>query len=192
VSRSFELPLVEWATVGTVGPPGQRTFYLQARQDDHLVTIKLEKQQVALIAQFVDEILSDLPAPEALPDDETLNLAEPVDAAWTAGGLQLGYDGDTDRLVVLAEELVEDLNEDVPTELGAEHLRLVPGPASSSDTPGRGVGRFGLTRTQAACIVRRAWDLVSAGRPTCPLCGNPIDPDGHACPRTNGHRPPTP
>ncbi len=70
MSRSFELPEVEWATVGTVGPPGQRTFYLQARQDDQMVTLKLEKQQVAAIAQFLGEILSDLPVPDPLPDDE--------------------------------------------------------------------------------------------------------------------------
>jgi uncharacterized repeat protein (TIGR03847 family) len=193
VSKSFQLPRVEWATVGTVGPPGQRTFYLQARQEDQLVTVKLEKQQVALIAQFVGEILSDLPVPEALPDDDALDLAEPVAPDWAVGGLQLGYDGDADRLVLLAEELVEDNEEeDVATELGAEQLRLESGPASSTEAPGRGVGRLGLTRTQAASIVRRAWDLVNAGRPTCALCGDPIDPDGHSCPRTNGHRPQRP
>ena len=67
MSRSFELPDVEWATVGTVGPPGQRTFYLQARQDDQQVTLKLEKQQVAAIAQFLGEILSDLPVADPCP-----------------------------------------------------------------------------------------------------------------------------
>ena len=190
MSKSFELPRVEWATVGTVGPPGQRTFYLQARQDAELVTVKLEKQQVALIAQFVGEILSDLPATEPLPDD-ALALAEPVTAEWTVGGLQLGYDNDADRLVLLAEELVDDEDES-GTELGPEQLHLQPGPASSSESDGRGVTRLGLTRSQAASIVKRAWDLVSAGRPVCALCGNPIDPDGHSCPRTNGHHPPAP
>jgi uncharacterized repeat protein (TIGR03847 family) len=177
--------------VGTVGPPGQRTFYLQARQDDELVTVKLEKQQIALIAQFVGEILSDLPTPGTLPDDDALALTEPVSAEWAVGGLQLGYDNDADRLVLLAEELIED-EDDAGTELGPEQLHLEPGPASSSESAGRGITRLGLTRTQAASIVKRAWDLVTAGRPTCALCGNPIDPDGHSCPRTNGQHPPIP
>ena len=177
MSRSFELSDVEWATVGTVGPPGQRTFYLQARQDDQMVTLKLEKQQVAAIAQFLGEILSDLPVPDPLPDDDVLALAEPVLAEWAVGGLQLAYDSTADRIVMLAEEI------------GGEPIR--PG-QPEGDVSERGVGRLSLTRTQAAAIARRGWDLVNAGRPTCALCGHPIDPEGHSCPRTNGHRPPAP
>ena len=85
--------------------PGQRTFYLQARQDDQLITLKLEKQQVAAIAQFLGEILSDLPVPDPLPDDDALALAEPVLAEWAVGGLQLAYDSEADRIVILAEEI---------------------------------------------------------------------------------------
>jgi uncharacterized repeat protein (TIGR03847 family) len=191
MSRSFELPEVEWATVGTVGPPGQRTFYLQARQDDQMITLKLEKQQVAAIAQFLGEILSDLPVPEPLPDDDRLALAEPVLAEWAVGGLQLGYDSAADRIVMLAEEIGEDAGDEAPTEeeeIGGEEIRSEP----ESDASERGVGRLSLTRTQAAAIARRGWDLVNAGRPTCALCGHPIDPEGHSCPRTNGHRPPAP
>jgi uncharacterized repeat protein (TIGR03847 family) len=180
VSRSFELPEVEWVTVGTVGPPGQRTFYLQARQDDQMITLKLEKQQVAAIAQFLGEILSDLPVPEALPDDDLLALAEPVLAEWAVGGLQLAYDSGADRIVVLAEEISETGGADPEADETGE------------DANDRGVGRLSLTRTQAAAIARRGWDLVNAGRPTCALCGHPIDPEGHSCPRTNGHRPPAP
>jgi uncharacterized repeat protein (TIGR03847 family) len=192
MSRSFELPDVEWATVGTVGPPGQRTFYLQARQDDQMITLKLEKQQVAAIAQFLGEILSDLPVPEPLPDDDVLALAEPVLAEWAVGGLQLAYDSAADRIVMLAEELGEDVDTEESTEgkeIGGEEIRAGEGPGEDSE---RGVGRLSLTRTQAAAIARRSWDLVQAGRPTCALCGHPIDPEGHSCPRTNGHRPPAP
>jgi uncharacterized repeat protein (TIGR03847 family) len=197
LSRSFELPDVEWATVGTVGPPGQRTFYLQARQDDQMVTLKLEKQQVAAIAQFLGEILSDLPVPDPLPDDDTLGLAEPVLAEWAVGGLQLAYDSSFDRIVILAEEVGEVVEGDDPetTEIGGEQIRTDPpvGESGESGESGdRGVGRLSLTRTQAAGIVRRGWDLVNAGRPACALCGHPIDPEGHSCPRTNGHRPPAP
>jgi uncharacterized repeat protein (TIGR03847 family) len=193
MSRSFELPDVEWATVGTVGPPGQRTFYLQARQDDQLVTLKLEKQQVAAIAQFLGEILSDLPVPEPIPDDDALSLAEPVLAEWAVGGLQLAYDSGADRIVILAEEVGDqagDADDPDPEEIGGEQIRAEQQPIEPSEE--RGVGRLSLTRTQAAAIVRRGWDLVNAGRPACALCGHPIDPEGHSCPRTNGHRPPEP
>jgi uncharacterized repeat protein (TIGR03847 family) len=193
MSRSFELPDVEWATVGMVGPPGQRTFYLQARQDDQMITLKLEKQQVAAIAQFLGEILSDLPVPDPLPEDDVLGLAEPVLAEWAVGGLQLAYDSTADRIVMLAEEIGADAGEDEEPaeaeEIGGEEIRTGE-PAGEVNE--RGIGRLSLTRTQAAAIARRGWDLVSAGRPTCALCGHPIDPEGHSCPRTNGHRPPAP
>jgi len=192
VSRSFELPEVDWATVGTVGIPGQRTFYLQARQGDQLITLKLEKQQVAAMAQFLGEILSDLPVPSDVPDDAALALAEPVLAEWAVGGLQLAYDGAADRIVILAEELRPDDDDESETtaseEPAEEPIEAILGGADPD--PDRGVGRLGLTRTQAAGIVRRGWDLVNAGRPTCTLCGHPMDPEGHSCPRTNGHRPP--
>lgn len=207
MSRSFELPDVEWATVGAVGPPGQRTFYFQARQADQQITLKLEKQQVAAMAQFLAEILSDLPMPEAVPGDDALALAEPVLAEWAVGGLQIGYDSSADRVVILAEEIGDDDSdaEDAAdiAEMGADDddadaiapsdiESLDPSPFPESVAGARGVGRLGLSRTQAAAIVRRGWDLVRSGRPTCALCGHPIDPDGHACPRTNGHRPPAP
>jgi uncharacterized repeat protein (TIGR03847 family) len=177
MSRSFELPEVDWATVGTIGEPGHRTFYLQARQGDQVVTLKLEKQQVAAMAQFLDEILSDLPVPEGVPEDDALGLLEPVLAEWAVGGMQLAYDSGADRIVILAEEI------------GAETEEEDPPPEPS---PELGAGRLGLTREQAAGIVRRGFDLVRAGRPRCTLCGHPMDPEGHSCPRTNGHRPPSP
>lgn len=208
MSRSFDLPDVEWATVGTVGPPGQRVFYLQARQGHDQVTLKLEKQQVAAIAQFLGEILSDLPVTGPLPGDDAMALAEPVEAEWAVGGLQLAYDSEADRIVIVAEEIsgdddledAEDAEEaddpgDDPAGPGAGAGGMESGePPIGPDAQGlpvdRGMGRLSLTRTQAAAIVRRGWDLVSAGRPTCALCGRPIDPDGHSCPRTNGHGPP--
>ena len=188
MSRSFELPDVEWATVGTVGPPGQRTFYLQARQDYQMITLKLEKQQVAAIAQFLGEILSDLPVPDPLPDDDLLALSEPVLAEWAVGGLQLAYDSSSDRIIILAEEISledEDEEEEEPsgTDLGIPEL------GGSQRDPDRGAARIAITRESAALIVRVGAELVKAGRPTCALCGRPMDPEGHSCPRTNGHRP---
>ena len=170
MSRSFELPEAEWATVGAVGDPGQRTFYIQARQETQLLTLKLEKQQVAAIAEFLAEVLADLPAPEDGAEVSDA-LAEPVLAEWAVGTLQLAYDGASDRIVVLAEEIGLDEEEDEVVD------------------PDRGVARIGLTRASAAMIVRVGADLVKAGRPTCVLCGRPMDPEGHSCPRTNGHKP---
>jgi uncharacterized repeat protein (TIGR03847 family) len=175
VSRSFELPDVDWVTVGTVGEPGHRTFYLQARRGSEVVTLKLEKQQVATMSQFLGEILSDLPTPGEVLGGESLDLVEPVEAEWPVGRIQLAYDGDTDRIVILADELTAEEE---------------PDPGDTSEE--LGTGRFALTRPQAAGVARRGIELVGAGRPTCMLCGHPIDPEGHSCPRTNGHRPPTP
>ena len=207
MSRSFELPEADWATVGTVGEPGHRTFYLQARQGDQLVTLKLEKQQVAAMAQFLAEILSDLPAPDD-PADASTDLVEPVLAEWAVGALQLAYDPSADRIVILAEEFGAGDEEDVDDIEGVEGVEDVEGPGPHDpevpvDDPDLGpvsaglaageeqaVGRIGVSRAHAASMARRGWELVGAGRPTCTLCGHPIDPEGHSCPRTNGHGPP--
>jgi uncharacterized repeat protein (TIGR03847 family) len=169
VSASFELSEVGRATVGTVGVPGQRTFYLQAREGDRLVSLKLEKQQVAALAQLLAELLSDLPAAGALPTD--LELEEPVLAEWSVGAMQLAYDASTDRIVLMAEEATA--------------------VAEGEEAPDGAIGRLAISRSQAAAIATRAELLVTSGRPPCPLCGYPLDPAGHSCPRTNGHGPPT-
>jgi uncharacterized repeat protein (TIGR03847 family) len=161
VPDAFEMGGVDRVTVGTVGVPGRRTFYLQARQGDRRVDLKLEKQQVAALAQLLGELLADLPAPADLPTD--LDLEEPVTPAWAVGTMQLAYDGDADRVVLVAEEIDDDEGS---------------------------AGRMLVTREQAAALVARAAELVEAGRPPCHYCGHPLDPSGHSCPRMNGHRPP--
>lgn len=176
MSRSFELPEAEWATVGAVGPPGQRTFYMQARQGEQLLTLKLEKQQVAALAQFLGEILADLPAPDHPAGAGPDALVEPALAEWPVGSMQLAYDSSSDRIVVLAEE-IGDEEDDIESVISDDPLS------------GRGAARIGLTRDSAALIIRTGSELIGAGRPTCPLCGRPMDPEGHTCPRTNGHRP---
>jgi len=168
MSASFELPEADWVTVGTVGPPGQRTFYLQARQGDRLVTLKLEKQQVAALTALLSEILADVANPADVPADDQLALVEPVLPEWSVGGMQLAYDESSDRVVLLAEELREE------------------------DDDSGAIGRLAVTRAHAAALVRRGRALVESGRTTCPLCGYPMDPAGHSCPRTNGHHAPTP
>jgi uncharacterized repeat protein (TIGR03847 family) len=171
MSNSFDLPAVQRLTVGTVGPVGKRTFYLQARQDDQLLTLKLEKQQVGALAQLLSELLADLPAVGAVPGQQALELEEPVLPEWPVGTLRIDYDRDSDQVVLVAEEV------------GAEEEDV--------DTASGGIARLGATREQIAALAQRGADLVKAGRPPCPLCGYPLDPEGHSCPRTNGHRAPT-
>lgn len=169
MSDSFELADADRVTVGTVGTPGRRAFYLQAGEAGRTVTLKVEKQQVAVLAQAIAELLSDLAAPEAVP--AAGELLEPVQALWAVGGMQIAYDQDDDRFVLVAQELLAE---------------------EEADEDDAATGRLRFTREQAAALVARSEELVEAGRPPCPWCGYPLDPAGHSCPRTNGHRPPTP
>jgi uncharacterized repeat protein (TIGR03847 family) len=175
VSEFFELASPERVTVGTVGPLGQRVFYLQARAASTLVTLKLEKQQVGALCQHLGRLLQDLARPGELPADDSLELEEFDEASFSVGALAVAYDATSDRVVLLAEEAT-----------GAEQ-----DPEEDEVTTGS-EARFALTREQAAALAIRGTALVDAGRPPCPLCGFPLDPRGHVCPRTNGHAPPIP
>lgn len=177
MSASFEFSEPTKVTVGTVGEPGQRTFYLQAREADRLMTLKVEKQQVAALAELLTELLSDLPVPEDPPTGQHLELEEPVLAEWAVGTLQLAYDASADRVVLIAEEI------GAPSEEGGD-------PLGDDAPPAGAVARLAVTRDQALGLVRRGQELVSSGRASCPLCGYPMDPAGHSCPKTNGHRSP--
>lgn len=163
MSRSYELLDVDKLTVGAVGEPGQRLFLLQARAGAQVVTLKLEKVQVAALASHLGTMLQELPRPGHLPDD--LELEDPTDPEWVVGTLGASYDEVLDRLLLVAEEAV------LEGEEAAE-------------------ARFGLTREQVAALAVQGTRLVESGRPPCPLCGYPLDQRGHDCPRTNGHRPP--
>jgi uncharacterized repeat protein (TIGR03847 family) len=168
MSSSFDLPAVQHLTVGTVGEPGHRTFYLQARQDDQLVTLKIEKQQVRALAERLLELAKDsLPIAPPAPE-----LLEPVLAEWPVGALRILDNRDGDQIVLMAEEVAEVDEEGEEATTG-------------------GLARFGATRAQIAALARRGMELVESGRPLCPLCGFPLDSEGHACPRTNGNRSPT-
>ena len=164
MSESYDLDDLDKLTVGAVGEPGKRVFLLQARHGSQVVTLKLEKSQTAALAAYIVRLLEDLPTPAILPED--LELDEPAEPEWVIGSLGVAYDEALDRLVLVAEEAVAE------DQSGAQ-------------------ARFSVTREQVAALARRGTQLVQAGRPPCPLCGYPLDPAGHACPRTNGHRPPT-
>lgn len=185
VSESYDLPSPGRVTVGAIGPPGKRVFYLQARQGELLVSLKLEKEQVLLLAGGLSEVLADLASPVNTPNEGELELEEPVEAEWTVGSMQLGYDASSDRIVLVARELgTDDDTEDEVEEVGA-----ALGAEESSEGEG-GELRVLLTREQAAGVIEHGKRLLRRGRPPCPLCGYPLE-EGHSCPKTNGHRAPS-
>ena len=164
---SFEIDSPDHFTAGAVGPPGQRVFYLQSRDAGRLITLKVEKEHVRALAEYLGGLLARVKAaPGAARPAE---LIEPLEAAWDVGSLAVRYDEGQDRVVVEASELIEPEEE----EGGPE-----PEPA---------MARFRITRAQAAAFAERAGELMKGGRPTCPICSRPMDPEGHVCPRSNGH-----
>jgi uncharacterized repeat protein (TIGR03847 family) len=168
---------------GTVGQPGERTFYLQASAHGRVTSVVLEKVQVSRLAERLDQLLdqelrssggkSPVPAvaPAALADDGPLEL--PLLEEFRVGVIALGWDPDSQRVVIEAQEEsetpVEYLADDVPED-------------------GPGVLRVRITAAAARAFSQRALRVVSQGRPPCPLCGLPLDASGHVCPRQNGYR----
>lgn len=158
MSGSFHFEAVELLTVGTLGPRGQRVFYLQCRSEGELVSLKFEKHQAAALAEYLDRVLEQLPPTrmEELADD--LDLREPVVEAWTIGALGIAYDESADRIMLVAEE----------------HATETDG--SPSDRTAASA-RFMLTRRQVKMLAGRARAVVDAGRRPCLYCQSPLEPD---------------
>jgi uncharacterized repeat protein (TIGR03847 family) len=190
-SASYDFESPDFFTTGTVGPSGRRVFYLQAREGGRVVTLKLEKEQVGALGEYLAKLLADLPKAGPLPTD--MALLEPVQEAWVVGSLGVAYDESADRILIVAEELTEEAEEDEEDEEESEEPEAPPARAEeeaaepAEESADTAKARFRLTRAQAAAFVERSRTLVQAGRPICRTCGLPIDPDGHPCPGTNGH-----
>jgi uncharacterized repeat protein (TIGR03847 family) len=162
--------------VGTVGLPGDRTFYLQVRTGTQIVSIALEKQQSALLAEKIDEILDQLinyeGNPFSVPTSTPIELVdndplEPVQEEFRTGSMSLGWDPTTVQLVLEAFPIVEDDEEDDLIDVAVvepAEMLLVRMPVGT-----------------ARAFAKRTREVVGAGRPICPICGHPIDPDGHTC-----------
>jgi uncharacterized repeat protein (TIGR03847 family) len=179
-------------TVGAVGPPGNRVFYLQARQEDQLVSLKLEKQQVLFLAGGLAEVLADLAAPAAVPTENDLALEQPVEAEWAVGSMQLAYDVTADRVLLIAKEVgTEDDDQGEEEAAATPQLEAggFPSPEADAGASATAVARVALTREQAAGVIEHGKRLLRGGRPPCPFCGFPLGED-HSCPKTNGHRAP--
>lgn len=182
MSESFDFDEPSRVTVGTEGIPGQRMFFLQARQGTEVATLKMEKVQVAALAAWIAKILEDLARPGHLPDDADLEPETFLEPAWTVGSLGGSYDAETDRVLLVAAEIPTDEDEEEGESEEDEDAILLGGRGATA--------RIRATREQMAALAIRATRLVESGRPPCPLCGYPLDPMGHQCPRTNGYRPP--
>jgi len=164
--------------VGTVGMPGERTFFIQVREGSQVTSVALEKAQVAALAERVDQLLDEVSstramegeipevAPPALHDSAPLDV--PIVEEFRVGAMALGWDEASRRVVVEAHAVTED-GEEVPD-------------IADDDTDGPDTLRVWLDPAH------RARHVVSAGRPPCPFCTQPLDPDGHICPRANGYR----
>lgn len=171
----MDLGTVDRITAGTIGEPGSRTFYLQARGRDQLVTVVVEKQQVQLLAASILELLADLELETGVgPGEDELDLEEPVDPMWRAGRLSIGYDHDRQLFVLEIEESMPEIEGDDPGSV----LEDVGEPE---------VVQLAATREQMFALSRHGAAVVEQGRPACQFCGNPMDAEGHACPAMNGH-----
>jgi uncharacterized repeat protein (TIGR03847 family) len=202
---SMDLDPVDRVTTGAVGPPGQREFYLQARRGTDVATVAVEKQQIQLLSASILEILARVGKETGEgPDEEDMELEEPVEPMWRAGRLSIGYVEDRDMILLEVHELVpeeeedegDDEDEPEPEGLEAlEELEALETPAAveamealeALDEPEGERVRVFATREQMLSLSRHGALVASRGRPTCQFCGNPIDPEGHVCPAMNGH-----
>ena len=165
----YDLNPVTHITVGTVGPLGERVFYLQASQGTTLVTLKIEKEQAYHLAAGIDQLLQGLAQGDTdLLEEESIyqdtRLHQPIEPEFIVGQIGLGYDEAQKLLILVA-------------------YQLPPDPEEPEDIA---IARFWATPGQMRALSECAQDAVAAGRPICPLCKEPIDPEGHFCPGGNG------
>ena len=179
VVHSFDPP--ERFVTGTVGEPGARTFFLQARTGGQVVSVSLEKQQVAVLAERIDELLDEVmrsagaatlvPAVAPYGLDDNAPLEQPITEDFRVGTMTLSWDPDDERVVLEIFSIEEEPAEVEEADSEPEEMLLVR-----------------LEPAHARAFVKRAGLVVEAGRPSCPFCGGPIDPEGHLCVRANGFK----
>lgn len=169
----IELRPVDHITTDAIGPPGKRVFYLHGWQGDRTVTLIIEKIQIQSLAvgmeQFLAEIQEKFPQLEeasAEYKEDQMHISPPVDPLFRVGEIGLGYEETSGLIVLVVQELLQE--------------------GMSEDE--RGVVRFWCSRDQLRAMSRWGMELASRGRPTCPQCGQPMDPEGHFCAKKNGHK----
>ncbi|HEY2792635.1 MAG TPA: DUF3090 family protein [Micromonosporaceae bacterium] len=191
----FEFEPPERFVAGTVGAPGERVFYLQARGGGRTISVALEKVQVSLLAEKLDELLIEanrrfglvLPDPIETPTDNE-PLESPIEEEFRVGTLGLAYDVDSSTVVIEAIAVGE-ADEEIEVEVAAEDEPDDDEDDEDFDVVTADLDRLRvrLTPEETRAFIERAKRVIAAGRPPCPLCGQPLDPAGHRCPRHNGY-----
>jgi len=162
IDRSFDLPDVDAFATGTVGPAGQRMFFLQAVAGGEVVTLKVEKQQVAALADYLADMLDDLPNPDPASVPASPELRVPVEPEWSVASMGVAYVESRDRVALWVEQLQRE-----------------------DDDDSAATSRFQLTRGQVTSFISQARLLLTAGRPPCPYCELPLNDGGTWCPCWN-------
>lgn len=163
---------------GTIGDPGNRTFFLQVRKGEAVVSVALEKAQVAVLADRLDHLLNSLDgetdgaASQSVTAHDDRPLDEPLQDLFRVGPMALAWDPSTDKVVIEAQPMTDD----------GDYVET-----SDEDDDGPDLVRVRIERGQAREFVRRAEALVAAGRPTCPFCGEVLEATGHFCAQTKAH-----
>jgi uncharacterized repeat protein (TIGR03847 family) len=171
--KEIDLHPITHITADAIGPPGKRVFYIQAWQDDRTISLIVEKFQLQSLAvayeQFLVELHNrypDLPEVSSDYDEDKMHIHPPVDPLFRIGEIGLGYEEENDLVVLIANEVV-------PEDAEPEERQVV---------------RFWGSRAQIHALCRWGVEVSSRGRPTCPQCGQPEEPEGHFCPKKNGHQ----
>jgi uncharacterized repeat protein (TIGR03847 family) len=169
----MDLNPVSHITTDALGKPGERVFYLQGTQDERTVTLLIEKVQIQSLAVGVEQFLAeinqkfpDLSEASAEYTEEVMHVALPVDPLFRIGEIGLGYDADNDQVVLVTKEMTTE--------------------GETEEDPG--VVRFWCSRSQVRALVHWGVEVANRGRPLCPQCGEPMEPEGHFCPKKNGHK----
>lgn len=171
--EEIELRPISHITIDAIGQPGKRVFYLQGWQGLRSVTLIVEKIQVQSLAigleQFMTEVnqqFPDLAEMNEEYDEDQMRIRPPLDPLFRVGELGLGYDAENDLVILVAREAVAEDQD----------------PAQAKSV------RFWCSRAQVRAMCRWGMQVASQGRPICPQCGEPMDPEGHFCPKKNGHK----
>lgn len=172
-SSEIDLNPVEHITADAIGQPGKRVFYIQGWQGNRNLTIIVEKFQLQSLAvgfeQFLAEIgekFPNLSEASADYDEEKMHIHPPLDPQFRVGEFGLGYDAEKDLVVLVARQAL----------------------GEGEDPAEAAVARFWCTRSQLRAMCHWSMEVASRGRPICPQCGEPMDPEGHFCPKRNGHQ----
>jgi uncharacterized repeat protein (TIGR03847 family) len=167
MTRHIELNPVSHLTIGTVGPPGERVFYIQGSKGPELISLIIEKQQAAMLSSSIETLLEELAQKHPYEEEREsvwmdMRLKEPIEPLFRVGNMGLGFNEEVGRIVIVAYELVDE------------------------DEEANAVS-YWCSRPQAQSLAKHSTEVVQAGRPICGNCGRPIDADGHFCPNRNGH-----